>query len=290
MIRKWITLFFLIFSPPFLSGDEQIKGVIAEKQQALSRASSDQEKSQIFYDLAFAYYEDQELDRAFTSFLEALKSLKKYPSPEMSSEERPLFENALADYLTQTADPTHIAEGLLQKYGGIADQNPHFLHLNFLMATAYANLGRFDDFFSRFYRGYPYLHDSFLAYKTQGILYLRLSHHGKSCEERQGFQQEAFDNLTLALARNPQDASLYKVLIFLAKDENNVSLIHSYLQQIVKNQVVLPRNDVYLYVREAAALQAFELGQEMIDQARSHYEYSRAILEAQQYLNIAIRG
>jgi tetratricopeptide (TPR) repeat protein len=285
-MRKWMALF-LIFSACCLHGDEQIKGVIAEKQQALSKATSEEQRSQIFYELALAYYQDQELDRAFSSFLEALKSVVKLTPPEMGPEEGLHFQNALADYLAQGgADPAQIAEGLLQKYGQIAEQNPHFLHLNFLIATAYANLGQFDNFFSRFYRGYPYLHDTFLAYKTQGILYLRLSHHGKASAERRGFQQEAFHHLRLALTRNPQDASIYKVLIFLAKEENNASLIHSYLQQIVKNQVVLPRSDVYLYVREAVALQAFELGQEMIDQARSHYEYSRAIAEAQQYLNL----
>jgi tetratricopeptide (TPR) repeat protein len=286
-MRKSLTLFLLLF-PLFLHAHEleNIKQVIAGRQKALVEAASEQERSQIYYELAVAYYEDQEIDQAFFNFLEALKRQAKCTPLEMCGEEALHYQRALEDYLTRVGkDPVHVAEELLQEYGETASQNPNFLHLNFLIATAYANLGKYDDFFHRFYRGYPYLHDTFLAYKTQGILYLRLAHHGKSFEERGCFQKEAVHCLSLALARNPQDSGLYKVLIFLAKDEKKEELILSYLQKIVENKVSLPRSDIYLYVREAVALKAFELGQAMIDHARALYDYSRAIAAAQEYLN-----
>ena len=238
------------------------------------------------FELALAYYQDQEIDQAFSHFLEALKRAPKCAHISMQEEESLLYQRALQDYLTCAGGgPIHMAKELLQEYAEIADKNPHFLHLNFLIATAYANIGKYDDFFDRFYRGFPYLHETSLAFKTKGILYLRLSHHGKSREERAHYQREAVHYLALALDRNPQDSSLYKVLIFLAKDENNIELIRSYLRKIIENKIALPRSDIYIYVQEAATLGELELGQKIIDQARALYEYSRAVSDAQEYLN-----
>lgn len=288
---KFIFLVIVVLFPIFVCAEEGVKQIIVEKKQALYKASGASERSQIYYELALAYFRDQEIDRAFYHFLEALKHQTRSVPLEMDQDEREIYQKALSDYLTYSGgDPIHLAEELLQKYGETALQHPNYLHLNFLIATAYANLGQYGDFFSRFYRGYPYLHDTFLAYKTQGILNLRLSHHSISSDERTQFQEEAFHNLTLALTRNPLDASVYKVLIFLAKDEKNTDLILSYLQKMVKNKVALPRSDICLYIKEAVALGEFALGQEIIDQARSHYEYSRAITAAQEYLNQHRRG
>ena len=286
---RWLVAFFIVFFPLSLRSSEleKVKQLIAEKQKALASAMSEGAKSSLLYELALAYYQDQEIDVAFSYFLEALKRVPK-KSAELHMEEREslLYKSALEDYLTRAgSDPAYVAGELLQKYGEEADQNRDFIHLNFLIATAYANLSKYDDFFDRFYKGYPYLHDTFLAYKTQGILYLRLSHHGKSTEERQGFQAEAFKYLTGAVERNPQDPSLYKVLIFLAKDEKNKELIRSYLQRIVDYKVELPRCDICLYVKEAVWAGEVELGQEIIDRARALYDYSRAISTAQEYLN-----
>lgn len=285
---KKLVAIFLIFSPFYLVANEieAVKETLIEKQKALVQARSAVEKSALYYELALAFYQDQEVDQAFFHFLESLKGIPTGAEYRLSEKESALYTEALEDYLARSvSDPIQAAQMLLQKYGEAADQNRHFVYLNFLMATAYANLGKYEDFFERFYKGYGYLHDSFLAYKTKGILYLRLSHHGKSAEERQLFQKEAFDCLTIALNRNSQDSSLYKVLIFLAKDEKKNALILSYLQKMVDNKVELPRSDIFFYVREAVLLGALELGQAIIDRGRTLYEYSRSITAAQEYLN-----
>jgi len=284
-MRVWgqAFLFFLLIVP--ISADEGLKKNIEKMHRALADLPSEKQ-GQLYLELAVAYYRDQEIDRAFAYFLEALKRQAKAPHLEMDQEEAKHYQHALEDYLLRAGtEPVPAAEELLNKYGSLADENPQFIQLNFLIATAYANLGKYEDFFEKFYRGYPFLYDSFLAYKTQGILYLRLSHRSTIPEERIAFQKEAIHYLNLALERNAQDPGLYKVLLFLAKDEKNASLVLSYLQNIVRNQVVLPRNDIYLYVKEAVALGDFVLGQEMIDQAKAHYAYSRAISAAQDYLD-----
>jgi tetratricopeptide (TPR) repeat protein len=280
---KWAILVFLLSSIMFAS--EDLKKIIVEKSRRLDMVLP-QQKSKLYLELAVAYYKDQEIDRAFSHFLEALKLQAKAVAPGMEPGEPELYSKALEDYLLLSGtDPVAAAAELLRKYGENANQFPHFLHLNFLIATAYANLGNFEEFFERFYRGYPYLHDSFLAYKIQGVLILRLAHHGKTDEERRRYQEEAFRYLSLALDKNEKDPGLYKVLYFLAKEEKKKKLTRDYLEKIVENQVVLPRADIFFYVREAVALGAFETGQGIIDQAKKHYEFSRAIAAAQDYLN-----
>lgn len=282
-MRKGLILFLCFASAPCF-GD--VKQTILEKQQALQKVSSAREKSQIFYELARGYCQDQEIEQAFCHFLQALKGVEKLPPRIMGKPEQEIYTPALTDYLAHAGrDPVRAAQELLDRYGEVADRHPEYLHLNFLMATAYANLGKYDLFFERFYRGYPYLSDSFLAYKTQGILYLRLSQRCASREERGAFQREAFHCLTAALERSPQDTSLYKILVSLAKDEKDNARVRSYLQAMVDHKTPIPRGDVYLYVREAVALGEWGIGQAIVDQARTLYNYSRAVSDAQEYLN-----
>ena len=286
-MRKGLILF-LAFSPLMGEAIEPaaLKQTILAKQNALQMASSEREKSQIFYELARAYCQDQEIEQAFCHFLEALKRADKLPPCVMSESEKNIYESALDEYLANAGtDPGRAAQELLDHYGEKAENHSEYLYLNFLIATAYANLGKYDAFFERFFRAYPYLSDTFLAYKTQGILYLRLSQRSACMDERQAFQREAFECLTSALERSPQDASLYKVLVFLAKDEENDAQVRVYLKGIVANKTPVPRGDIYLYVREAVALGEWGIGQAIIDQARALYDYSRAVSAAQEYLN-----
>lgn len=285
LMKKYICLP-IFFSLPLHASFVEIKEAIAEKQKTLLEVQSNEERSRLYFDLSLAYYSDQETDKAFENFLEALKLAPSKTLLDTDEKEAELYQRALNDYLSQAgSDPIRVAKELLDDYGEIATQNTSYISLNFLIATAYANLGKYEDFFERFYRGFPYLKETFLAYKIQGILYLRLSQHGKSAEERYAFQKEAFQYLTHALDRNPKDPSLYKVLIFLAKDEKKDGLILTYLRKMVEYQTHIPRSDIYLYVREAVAMGEIELGQKIVDQARALYDYSRSISAAQEYLN-----
>ena len=276
MIKILLQLFLLAASP--------LKEEIATYEKELKR---DQSRGETHYKLALAYYQDQEVDRAFHHFLAALKTTPLCRLvPKMSPEEKKVYEEALADYASGGgSDPVRVARHMIEKYGERADGHREWIHLNFLMATAHANLGVYDSFFERFYAAYPYLGETFLAYKTRGILYLRLSQHSHSSEERLAYQKEAFHYLTLALDRNLKDAGLYKVLIFLAKDEKNEALVLTYLQKMVEHEAHIARGDIYTYVREAVALGEVSLAQQIVDLARAHYDFSRALSAAQEYLN-----
>lgn len=263
-----------------------IKEQIAQEEAFLLKARSPEEKCEAFFHLACAYFEDQELDKAFLNFLQSLKYSPRHPPCSMTEPEKKLFTDAYRTYVDRSSsDPFKTAGELLEKYESQIKEHPDFLHMHFLLSTAYGNLGKYGLFFEHFFRGYPYLWDSYLAYKTQGILYLRLSQREKSLEGRVRLQKEAAQFLNLALQKEAKDASLYKILIALAKEEKNSSLILAYLQKMVREGVQIPRSDIFLYVKEAVALDEYELGQEMIDHGRCLYEVSRVLTAAQEYLD-----
>lgn len=279
-MTRWLSLLFAFLAVQITASEfEVLKGEIAHYQEALKTSESEQ----LHYDLALAYFHDQEIDKAFRHFLLALKEAEAKEMPKIEEVEKNRYDEALAYYLDQSgSNPICVASELVKRYADVDEGN---IELRLLIATAYANLGQYDLFFKHFYDTYPYLKDSFLAYKIQGILYLRLSHHSRLAEQRHAFQQEALDYLSKALDLCPNDASLYKVLMFLAKNEKNDSLIQSCLQKMADNRAPIARGDIYLYVRESVRLGEYEVGQKIIDHASLLYDYSRAIAAAQDYLN-----
>lgn len=285
---RWRLCLFLFSFPLALTALDSLSsfGEIKDEILRLESALKDADTSELHYKLARAFYFDQEIDKAFHHFLAALEKTETLNPRPLSEEENILYTQALDEYLAKGGeDPYQLAKEILAKYGQKADENRDFLHLNFLMSTAYGNLGDYETFFERFYAAYPYLKSSFLAYKTQGILYLKLSTHGRLEEERRSCQKKALHYLTFALDQNPKDAGLYKVLTVLAKNEQADALLLSYLEKMVEYDVRIPRGDIYLYVREAVALEKYELGQQIIDRAKSMYDFSRALSAAQDYLN-----
>jgi hypothetical protein len=64
---------------------------------------------------------------------------------------------------------------------------------------------------------------------------------------------------------------LYKILIFLAKDEKNDALVLNYLQKMVEHEARISRGDIYLYVRETVALREPAIGHMILaDRFRLH--------------------
>lgn len=263
-----------------------IKQRIERAKEVLKEEVLNEKRSSLFFELALAYCQDQEIDLAFQAFLEALKTAPSFSAPPISQEENELYTRALENYLAHSGnDPVKAAQELVAGYGKIAEQRADFLHLNFLVGTAYANLGEYAIFFSRIYEAFPYLRETFLADKIQGILNLRLAKHAIVPHERQQYQRKAFSFVNAALDKNQKDTGLYKVLIYLAKENEKEEVVLSCLKKIVENAVPILRGDLIFYVEQAASLYEFDLAQEMIDQASTLYHYSRAISAAQDYLN-----
>lgn len=272
-MRNVVIIFCLLCHPLFGVPFDEIKEEITKCQLLLEENSSD---AKAHYRLARAYFYDQELDASFRHFLYALDfSERKAPISFDSCRE------ALDFYLSQSgADPITVATQMLKRYN---EKNSK--ELGFILSIAYANIGDYESFFELFFDAYPHLYDSFLAHKTRGILSLRVMQgqtDPKICAE---YREKALNHLTDALEQNASDAALYKILISLAKDEKNDTLVGNYLHKMVEHGVKMARADIYLYVREAVALDECILAKQLIDQAKKYYEYSRAITAAEDYLN-----
>lgn len=281
-----LSLFFLLIASQGQSKEinfELLKEEIYKKEQALCRSSSEAEKSRLFYELALAYEQDQDLEKAFQCFFQALQLCPKKEEAFLNPGEREIYEAAVKEYLDlQGIDPQGLAQKLMETYG--EKTRPGYFHLNLLLGMASANLEDYRRFFTNFYESFPQLHDHFLAHKGLGILSLRLSQFAHTSFQKHAYKEGALQYLMAALERCPKDSNLYRLLITLAKEEKNEALHALLLQKIVENKVAIPRTDVYLHVRDAVALQEFHLAQEIIDLARSLYHYSRSLSAAEQYL------
>lgn len=221
---------------------------------------------EIYYRLAQATLKDQEPDRAFLYFLQALDMTQKRPC----TLDLKKFNEAFNRYL-RGEKPSELTK--------LAGDDPA---LNFLVATAFANLGDFQKFFELFFSAYPQFKGSFLDFKTRGIIYLRLSQ--RDIENRERYLKEATSYLERALALNSDDGALYRALILLAKDAKKEADVLSYLERLSKSEAMIGRDEIYPYVEECVTLGALDVAWKILERVKALYAYSRSIVAAEELL------
>ncbi len=263
------------------SAESLIKKEICSLHDQLEKSVTKKETSEILFHLALAYEKDQEVDKAFFSFLEALKNLPI--SSEKLELDEALGKEALTYYFQEvTAHPIEGSKQLIEKYGSLGSTSQPLLKL--VLAAAYANLGEYPFFFTHFYEAYPFVWDTFLSYKLQSTLCLRLGQREPQLQKKESLQKEAMAFLQKALEKKA-DPSLYKILIALAEEKGEEDMLFHSLQALITNKVIFPRSELFWYVQEAVSIEAYELAQELIDYAHLHYPVSKAVDAAQEYLN-----
>jgi hypothetical protein len=223
-------------------------------------------------------FEEQEVDKAFVCFLDLLKN----QTQAQTSLPLNLPQELVTLYLKWSRD-YHIddAQKLEQACLPLIDQ----AEVRFLLAAIYANQGKWALFTKSFAEGYPLFFDSFLAYKIRGVLCYRLAQRSPRGKERERFTYQALDFLTQAQQLLPQDPSLYKLLITLAKETDEPEQVRQILLKLADTRVLVARSDIPVYVHEAVNLAEYACAQQIIDTAKEGYSYSRALIEAQAYLN-----
>jgi hypothetical protein len=176
-----------------------------------------------------------------------------------------------------------VALQIKQTYAPIMAQHPTYYQLNFILAAAYANLSMFEEFFNRFYTSYQYYPDSYMAYKTKAILNLKLYEKAPS-EGREPLRQQIILNTAKASSKNPQDASLYRILIAFAEDKERPKVTKQVIDKLIAQNIMVPRNDILFYVKEAADQGNCDLAEQFLEKVKQWYAYSRSIEVAQEYL------
>lgn len=238
--------------------------------------------------LAKAYYKDQNQEEAFQTFLDALDAAQvSKQEPFISDEEQQLYQKGLDIYFDLNGGSPHeIAAKINATYRDVYDKNPNYYLIGYLLATADANLGQFNEFFDLFYRSYIHFPDHFLAYKAKAILHIKLFERGYAGQEKEKERQYVLENLHLAGEKNPGDISLYKLIILFSIDQQKANAVVSYLNKIIGRNMIISRPDIVFYVQQAVLVNQLELAQKFIDKAAEWYQYSRVINSAQDYLNL----
>lgn len=235
--------------------------------------------------LALACYRDQDDVAAFRSYLEALEVVRPRPTLPASAEEQRLMEEGLRMYLNPSGVTSReMALVLGEKYAPMVKEHPEYFLLNFLVASAHANLGLFDDFFERFFVSYERYPDYFLAYKIRGLLHVKLFERLSDSSEREEQRSLALTYLQKAVAIKPEDHSLYRMIIALSRSEDKHLVVVTSLKAMTDADIMVPRRDIYFYVQQAVEVGEEDLARLFLDKTKCWYQYSRIIDAAEQLI------
>jgi tetratricopeptide (TPR) repeat protein len=235
--------------------------------------------SDLFVELACLYMKDQKEEEAFSTFLEALEGPPS-ESYEMCQEEEEIYSKSLKLYLEEAQRPSQeIAkelEGLLEP---IVEAHPTYAHVRFILANAYANVGKWDLFFRHFYTSYKQKRDAFLAARTMGILNIKLFEKARTLEAKEEKRKKINEALQRALCLYNEDGSLYKLLIVFSPPDARKQVAREMIERIIQGNAVIVRSQIPFFVHEALELGSKELAARFLDRAASWYQYSRVIEE-----------
>ncbi|MBA3958604.1 MAG: hypothetical protein H0X51_09480 [Parachlamydiaceae bacterium] len=259
---------------------EDPKAEIQRYLNALSHAPLDQE-SVIKKDLAIAYYKDQNQEKAFQVFLEAITD--KEDETAISKEMQQRYETVLELYLKE-GNPKEVAQRLLEHCETLLKQYPNDYLILYLEAIAEANLECFPDFFEHFYQAYTKYPNHYLAYKSKAILHTKLFARMRTVEDKNQERDNILKNLQQAIHLYPRDPTLYKMMLAFSLEEKRPETLSVYLNKIVSENIIIPRSDIAIYVHQAVGYKNFNLAQRLVDQAKEWYPASRTIQTAQQYI------
>jgi hypothetical protein len=197
------------------------------------------------------------------------------------------YQEALKLYLEHHTGQEVIvsADKIVSTYGPIIEQHPEYYHLNFLIAAAQANLAHFDLFFTEFFKSYQHYPQSYMSYRTQAVLHIKLYERARTAEERDLEAKLIYEKVMKAANANPRDPSLYRMMISFAPSGQKSQVISSALKKIVSDNIIVPRADIVFYVSEAVNNQQKEIAQQFVDVAKGWYQYSKVIIVAQELID-----
>lgn len=257
------------------------KGAIELIKNELGRAPADQAAA-LKEKLAIAYYKDQQQEEALKVFLESLSQIKK-TEPNPNGEEISLYEKALEYYLNHHGNEA--ALNIIKDYRKVYEEHPDYRLIGFFLASAYANLGRFDQFFPIFYQSYSAYPDHYLSHKTIAVLHIKLLERSRTPQEMEEQRKQINEHLQKAIDIYPQDTGLYKIIFTYAPEKEKSRVIANSIRTIIAKNIKVPRTDILYYVQQAAEQKQYDLARQFIDKAKSWYQVSKIVVAAQEYLD-----
>lgn len=288
-MRGWMTALMICCSGA-ASGTDSSKEAV---QQALKKAdflqaeslllealeqADDLNKGELLTELAVTYYRDQKDELSFKTFMRALDYPSKSTFVTPSSEELDLAEKAFHLYTSpKFRSQQQMSQSLLYEFMPAMQSHSDYHILNFFIASAYGNLGNFEELFRRFFTSYSMHPDSYMAYKTKAAIAIRLLERSKTDEDRENWRQLVIANAEKALERNVDDISLFKILIVFTTSEGKPQIVAEVLKTILDEDIKVSRTDLPFFVQAGLDFEAFDLADRLVQRAGQWYRYSRAV-------------
>lgn len=197
--------------------DRDYKKAIILQKEKIAEASA-AEKGDLSYELAMLYLKDQDQEQAFRTFLQALDDTQG--AQQEAPYDKEIYQKAFAIYLDPASpSPQETAKKLLDLLLPYLKEHPQEQLLEFYVAIAYANLGKYDEFFNHFYKAYKAYPTHYLAYRTKAVLHIKILERQREEKERIEQRQAIITNLELAVQKEPHDTTIYKMIITLSSPE-----------------------------------------------------------------------
>jgi hypothetical protein len=252
----------------------------------IDRAAKDQ-KSTLMVELAMVYIREQNHEKAFKTFLEALSWIDEKKEIQPKPEDVAIYEREANIYLTHNGANSNTvnAEKLEKELKPLLSEHPDYYLTNFILAVSYANLGMYQEFMEAFYSSYRHFPQHYMAYKTKAILYIKLYERSLNADEKEKNRKKIIDNVQKAMEKNGDDCALYKLRMMFAAEEEKTPIVSLYLNKIIDRPMIVARADIAFFVHQAVEEKLWNVAQRFIDKAKETYQYSRVVLAAQEFLD-----
>lgn len=223
-------------------------------------------------------FADQQRSESQEVFLEALAALPSSLQPKVSDEEKKAFDSLFKSYEASV----HSDEGarhFLIEAQELLQKHPSFFSLEHYIAATYANLGQFIEFYDLFFHAFQRREKCFLSKKTIGVLHLRLFEASTSEERREIHRREATRYLREAFAIEPHDSTLVMKLAFILPPNEKIVVLKSVIASLLTVSDPISRSDCFFLIQQAMEVGELNGARQLIEKARSWYQYSRALDE-----------
>ena len=251
--------------------------------QRLGCESDPEIRSNLLVEKAKIFYADQQRIEAQEIFLESLKLRPVHDTAAASEEEKKLFLSLLPEY----EDSIQSKEGSERFSQQIKEQiakHPSYASLEYYAAVSLANQGRMAEFFDRFSSAFGHRVDCFLRWKTVGVLHVRL-YEGSANETRREYHRvEAVRWLKEAYSRQKEDSGLSVKILFVLHPSERGSFLREIAESVQTMNVPMRRGDCFALIAQAIELNEHTIAKQLIEKARTWYQYSKTLDELSERL------
>jgi len=261
-----------------LVGERNFHPAIDMINQWIQKSKSDSESAFLLVEKAKILYADQQHTEAQEVFLTALSRFPKRSSQRMADGEKNAFDRLLPNYEASIQSEESCLQ-LLDEARTLLKSHPEYHSLEHYIAACLANRGEFIEFFDCFFKAFQACPDCFLSDKIIGVLHLRLFEAMSSQERREAHRRSAVQYLKQAFSQQPHDSTLLVKLAYILPPNEKAELLQTVVADLIGLQSPIRRTDCFFLIKQAIDVRELGIARQLVDKARSWYQYSRALNE-----------